>query len=97
MSLEQRYKKSRGIFVPEYKDKQGNWVGFNYDNLDDTMKNLIRSLANYDRDSKTRNAKFSDSSEIYFCEEFLVKAFLAGAKEYLSTEINEFEVFDEEK
>ena len=95
MAQEYRYRKNRGLFIPERKDKQGNWIGFDFDNMDNTMQNFVRSLTNYDKDSKTRSSTFSDSKDIYFREEFLLKAFLAGAREYSGTEISEFDIFDE--
>lgn len=94
--IELRYRKTQGFFVPERKDKNGNWEDFNYEKLNERMKAVADSLTNYDRPSKTRSCAFSDTKGIYFREEFLLKAFLAAAREFYTVETNEFEVFDEE-
>lgn len=95
--IELRWRKTQGLFVPQRKDKNGTWVDFEVEKLPRDMKLLAQSIANYEsRTNVNVNIAFSDTNGLYFREEFLLKAFLAAAREFYSVEINEFDVFDEE-
>jgi hypothetical protein len=91
--MELRYKKNGLQWMPERKDKQGNWVSFK----EDWVKNYdaVYKLANAIASLERTQAFYTH--EMFFDNEMQVMAFLGGCQLFFSDGVKDFEIFLDNK
>jgi hypothetical protein len=96
--MELRYKQSGTHYIPEYKNKQGEWISITAEDVGmDARNDLSRvcyRLADLSAPRKWDSGQwyYEDSKIVFFTKEIYVMAFLGAAKSFWQTKEVEFKL-----